>query len=368
MKITIFIGLVFLILSCLGYFYFFREEQSIQPLMVRTVNVKYGAFTASTLGRGKIVVRKKEQLVSLVDGVVIDRGTSIGQFISEGEIIAFVRLNGPELRQKKREFEYALLDLKILNEQVLHSEELYKAKAISERELKELKIRKYKQEKYVQNLREEISDKPIKCSFSGMVIEKSFQDGDNIRAGTPLALIADTSSFAVEILVDQHQIPFIRLDQYVQYESKIFNGYRWGKVVEIARSAVDMKSNQYGTMSSEPEFTILASIKTKLYDNILIGAQVESRFIMEEKEGVLSIPIEAIIYRNDTTLVFVTSKGRARKKVVKTGLTNDRSIELIDGLTKWDSVITTGNLDVEDGSYIISNQIGQVNDKSNLPN
>ena len=205
-------------------------------MVVRVEPVRQGKFIASTLGQGKLIARKKEQLVSLIGGVIIDKNLSVGQFLQEGSEIAVLRLLEPELRKKKQELEYALLDLDILKGQVQQSEDLLKVKAISERELKELKIRNYKQEKFVQELREEVSNKPILISLSGLLVEKFFHDGDRVNAGAALAVMVDTSSFAVEILVGQHQIPFIHLGQRVEFSSQTFQGNRLGTVLELPRN------------------------------------------------------------------------------------------------------------------------------------
>ena len=54
---------------------------------------------------------------------------------------------------------------------------------------------------------------------------------------------------------------------------------------------------------------------------------------------------------------FISSNGIAKKQLVQTGLSNDKFIEINNGLTAEDTVITTGNLDVEDGTPISNSTI-----------
>ncbi|MHB8338667.1 MAG: efflux RND transporter periplasmic adaptor subunit [Ignavibacteriaceae bacterium] len=356
MKSIIIIGILLIILSSVGYFYFSGDGKNLKPIEVHVTPVQRGTFMASTLGTGKLIARRKEQLVSMISGIVIDKGKSVGQFLPKGTVVAKVRLLEPDLRKKQRDLEYALLDLGILKEQVQQSEDLIKAKAISEVEVKELKIRKYKQEKQVQDLRQEASDYLVQTSFNGMLVAKFFDNGDHISEGTTLATIVDTSSYAVEVLVGQHQILSIKLGQRVQFTSQTFQGERWGKVLEITRSANNSQSNQLGNGETEPQFRILANIETLPFDNMFLGSQIDARFIIEVKRQALFIPMEAILYRNDTTMVYILSCGLAQKRIVKPGLSNDQFIEIVDGLTPKDTVVTLGNLDIKDGDSITIDQ------------
>jgi len=351
----IIIGLLVILLGSAGYFYFFAERQGPAPVPVKLFPVQQGRFTASVLAHGKFIARKKESLASPIAGVVHDKGFMLGQFLSKGSVVASISLLETEMLKKQQDFEFAKIDLEILNEQFQQSEELLHAKAVSEREFKELKIRKYKQEKLVQNLQDELSDKRIRTGFNGVLVEKLFRDGDRVSAGAVLCTIVDPRSFAVEVTVPQHIIADVKVGQRVQYSSETFRGERWGTVLEIARVA-DKQSSQYGSQygpaSAEPEFTVVATIEHSTFENFLLGSKVDARFVLAEKLTAVFVPSEAILYRNDTTAVFIASNGTARRQYVILGLANDRFVEIRNGVHPGDTVITVGNLDVEEGNVI----------------
>lgn len=322
-----------------------------------------GKFIASILAQGKLIARKKEQLISTTEGTISDCGFSAGQFLKAGTVVATVRLLKPDMYKKKEDLENELLDLDILKEQVRQSETLLKAKAIPEMELKELKIRQYKQEKLVEDTRKEISDDSIKTDFSGLLVEKAFNDGDRVNAGTTIATIVDTGSYAVKIKVDQHQIFLVHPDQTVEYSSPAFLRSRYGKVLEIEREANNNNQNiQSSAGGVEPQFTVLASFNSSHNDNLFLGSFIDSRFILQEKNNTIYIPLEAVLYRNNSTVVFIQDKNIAHLRYIKTGLSNDRYVEVISGLYPEDTVITTGNLDLKDGELITCSRLKKLHD------
>jgi len=79
--------------------------------------------------------------------------------------------------------------------------------------------------------------------------------------------------------------------------------------------------------------------------------------ISNVKKDVLAVSISAVTIRSDTTsgkrdfknknlnqksfeVVFVNDNGKARLKVVETGIQDDENIEIIKGLKEGDEVIT----------------------------
>ena len=111
--------------------------------------------------------------------------------------------------------------------------------------------------------------------------------------------------------------------------------------------------------SDEPFEGVISSISpaansmTKLYpvemyiDNpdhiIKPGMFVSLRLVLQGKQDVIVLPINAVIDRNSETYVFVVGEDNmAHKTLVKTGLYNEASIEIVEGLSHGDRVVVVG--------------------------
>jgi RND family efflux transporter MFP subunit len=354
-------GLLFILLSGVGYFYFFHRPKSSSPVPVEITPVQTGKFTSGFIAYGKLFARKKEEVVSLTSGIINDRYFVPGQILERETILATVSPSEPERSKKAQDLEFALLDLQILEEQFEQSKHLLEAKAISEREHKELTIRKYKQQKYVEKLRKELAPQPVETVAGGLLAEKKFRDGDRVAAGAVLAVIVDTASFAVDISVPQQNIAEVRIGQTVQFTPTVLGAEVWGNVLELARMA-HQPAQQFGPTETEPEFRVIATIEGLGANKVLLGSQVEARFLGEEVSNALFVPIESILLRINQSIVFRFSNGIAKRTNVITGLWNGRFVEIREGLSHGDTVITKGNLDVEDGTPVTLSEKVEMHD------
>ncbi len=173
-------------------------------------------------------------------------------------------------------------------------------------------------------------------------------------------LIGDTADMwhpdtALRLASDfpQHLIADVKMGQEVEYSSDVFSGKFFGKVIELPVIADQQSTQQSGMAATEPQFTVTATI-SGFRNTPLIGSSVEGAFILAVKEKTLFIPEDAVMFRSDRPVVFISSSGHALARVVKLGLTNRNSVEIRSGLTKADTVVTSGNIDLSDGDRITS--------------
>lgn len=350
-------GVLFITLLSITFFYFLIPKREQNRIVVKAEPVRNGSFISSISAKGKLSSSKKEKIIAPITGIITYCDVKSGQFVQKGKKLASLRLPGQEIYKIKQNLEFAKMDLEILSEQFENKLILLKAKAVSEKEVKEIRIQKYKQEKIVENYIEELKDKPIIAPISGLMVEKNYQDGDIVSAGTVICTLIDTSSYIVESEISQEHIPFIYKAQPVRYESEIFPVIYEGVVLEVSNISNNRNDNS-SQKGFSPKFKVISSIYIPKDVNPFIGAVVETDFILSKKDNALFIPIESVLFRKDKPIVFIIKNDKAFLKEVKLGGSNSRFVEILSGLHKKDSVITLGNTDLEDGSLIISKASG----------
>src|SRR6056297_1484246 len=82
------------------------------------------------------------------------------------------------------------------------------------------------------------------------------------------------------------------------------------------------------------------------------GFSVYLRVIEWEKDEVLQIPLSALFRQGGEWAVFVAEDRTARLRTIRTGRTNDHSVEIIHGLSDLDQVLMHPNERIEDGTHI----------------
>lgn len=131
-----------------------------------------------------------------------------------------------------------------------------------------------------------------------------------------------------------------------------------GNIVQVTVPTVS-KDSFRGTIdnispSSDPK-THLYPIKV-LVDNaaglIKPGMFVKVELTTEEKADVMAVKSEAVVLKNDKTIVYVVEGDKAVVKEVVTGLDTGVNIEILEGLNQGDKVIIKGQTLVADGHKV----------------
>lgn len=196
--------------------------------------------------------------------------------------------------------------------------------------------------------------------------------GTQQMAGTEILRVANLNNMEVEVDVNENDIvkinvgdsANIEVDAYLKKEFK-------GIVTSISNSASDAISADQVT-----NFKVKVRILKESYQDLIAGkpenfspfrpgmtATVD--IITKRKENVLAVPISSVVIKSDTAAivlaevkeedekakvvtptsskklecVFVKEGGKAKIRIIKTGIQDDTSIEVVEGLKKGETII-----------------------------
>lgn len=186
--------------------------------------------------------------------------------------------------------------------------------------------------------------------------------GTQQMTGTEIMRIANLDQMEVEVDVNENDIIKIGIGDEANIEvdaylKKTFKG-------EV--TAISNASSLTTTADQVTNFKVKVRILRDSYKDLLEGKAANySPFrpgmtatvdiITRKKENVLAIPISAVVVKTDTSAnakiedsnfskekfecVFVDNNGKAKIKIIKTGIQDDTNIEVKSGLKKGDKII-----------------------------
>ena len=210
--------------------------------------------------------------------------------------------------------------------------------------------------------------------------------GSSMMAGTEMMRIADMSKIEVRVDVGENDIPKVHLGDSATIEVDAFSGRKFtGLVTQIASSNNGAASqNALSTSSTDvTNYKVYIRLNPDSYKDLINttkkknfpfkpGMSASADIQTKTRANVLSIPINAVTTRekNDSTgnnnntatktennqadvadinsgdsdldeVVFILqADGTVKKEIVKTGIQDINSIEVLDGLKGGDEVIT----------------------------
>ncbi len=203
-------------------------------------------------------------------------------------------------------------------------------------ELQKLKIDQANSD--ISSKQKELSDMYVYAPISGTLVAQNVNAGDDLSsisldANTVDARIVDYSSMNVIIPVDEMDVSKLQTGQSVIITSDAVEGKTFkGVIADIA----DEGKAENGVSTFDVKVTLDKTPELKA------GMTANADIILEKKDNVLLVPIEALKYEGRNA--FVTKVGSDKPVKVETGLTNENYAEVTSGLKEGDEVeVTAGN-------------------------
>ncbi|MDD3297126.1 MAG: efflux RND transporter periplasmic adaptor subunit [Candidatus Omnitrophica bacterium] len=175
---------------------------------------------------------------------------------------------------------------------------------------------------------------PVMSPINGEVIVRSVEPGQTVTTSDDILVLSDRLIVSAQFdetdigRVKVGQNALITLDAYPDVKIK-------GEVDHIAyESEVVNNVNIYN----------VDIVPKNVPDFFRSGMSVDTEVIEREHKDVLTIPLEAVFYRQEKAFVKVknVSGGSIQERAITTGLSDEKSVEVTTGLNSGDVLIVQG--------------------------
>jgi membrane fusion protein, heavy metal efflux system len=325
------------------------------PLKIVQPELRTRTAVLETTGK---VQFNEEQLVRVnapVTGRVLEVLARPGEAVEPGHRLLV--LDSPDLGQAKSDYAKAVSDLQRSEKAIKLARELFEIKATAEKDLREAENDYNKalaeRERAASRLRtlgvklEQLKDIAARADATttitvtaprgGIVVERNISPGQVVAYGqsdTPVSLfvIANLSSMWVLADIYEPDVPRVHLGQTVRVTLPCCPQDRYaGKVTNIGAS-IDKDSRTLKVRAVVPNTA--GSLKAEMFVKVVIDTG---------SSQVLTVP-QSAIQRIDGNTFVLAPKGKDsyERRPVKVGAEFDGAVEILEGLTPQDLVVTSG--------------------------
>ncbi len=212
-----------------------------------------------------------------------------------------------------------------------------------------------------------LSKTTMSSPIEGTVIELSREVGERVRGSDfsedVVMTIAALAAMEVKIEVGEHEVVHLRPGQKAEIVVDALEGQTFdGEVVEIAQKALIKNAGTDAEVTSFPITVALGSRPPK----VMPGMSAEVRIAAETRDSAVVVPVQAVTVRAEKSLpdavapvegaaTVLTAKRRAETlakvvfvvdgemkvhvRRVRTGISSDTDIEIVEGLAAGDKVV-----------------------------
>ena len=368
---------------------YFKQTGSSADVSVNIESAKIEEIKSSILASGTLIYKEQIELRSEVIGQVSEMLVEEGDRVIKDQVLmrldprtfnadveqqqAYVRIQTIAIERQKQELKNItskwqrnknLFERKIIGQDAFELiENQYALARIDLRSREEgLTQAQATLDKAMDRLEKTVFRSPIDGIATSVDIklgETAISGTTNI-AGSNLITVADPSSILVEVLVDEADIANIEIDQSadvfaVAYPDQALKG----TVQSIATSA------KRSTYRQGLSFTVKILLEVTADIDIRPGMSCRAEIFTKIKQGTIAVPIEAIVFEDgddessdvdteqesdsisvrvsdnisSTSHVFLLIDGKAVKRDVELGISNDRLQEITSGLAVDETVV-----------------------------
>ncbi len=295
------------------------------------------AFTVSS----EVISYKRVYVASRLSGLIDEVHFEEGDYVHKGDIMA--RL---DVRQHEVELKRAVATLNEARDVYERTSTLYETDAVTRAELLTARRDLETAESDVELLELFLEYGEITAPMSAIVTARLVEVGNNISVNERMFTIADPDLLVIRPGVSELNLAGLEEGQPVEIRLDVYPDRTFSGTIRRIFPNVDAE-------------TRLFTVEVELIEQedkpvVRPGYLARVRFAADERRGVISVPSESVVRRNDTSYLFVLNEdeNRVTQTEVEVGVQRDGYAEILSGIEEGTRV-AAANLDaLEDGSGI----------------
>jgi HlyD family secretion protein len=244
----------------------------------------------------------------------------------------------------KKDFDNADTECTVCEAQLVSSKErLKQLREGARREEREASRAKLKEmEAVLLQEQTRLQNTTITVPFSGEITHKYVDAGALVSPSTPLVTLVHTETLKVMANVLEKDISLVKLGMKVRIQTEAFPDRSFdGRIIRM-NSALDTATRTLQTEIHIPNAGKM--LRPGMFAKIEIA--------LSNRIGTLTIPKVALVEDEKDRVVFVVENNQALRKSILTGIEQDETVEVLQGLREGDRIVTKGQGSLKDHSVV----------------
>jgi HlyD family secretion protein/macrolide-specific efflux system membrane fusion protein len=350
-KIKTAIALVVLIAAGVyGYQYYQGQQKAKKAAAVETTPVVRMNLKSTVSATGTIKPVNSVEVSSKVTARIKDVLVKENDTVTAGQTIA--TLDATDYTEKRNQAQYKVANTKAKYERAQY---LYSIGADTQEQLEDAKMNYDTAVSSLAESQSNMNEMTIVAPMSGVVVGEPQTPGTMAVQGTSnptvIMRIADMSSKQILAKIDETDIGSVKVGQTATFTVDSFNGKTF--TARVSKISQTDTSNSWNINTSSSSSSSSSSSASVIYyyvtldvddpDNMLLPAMTARVEInTAEKNDALVVPLSTLKTDAKGSYVIVKNEdGTQENRYVSTGIYSDEYVEILDGLSEGEQVVST---------------------------
>lgn len=333
-------------------FVFLWKKSQPKEVQYAEVQVEQGDISRTTVITGKIEPRDEVNIKPQISGIICELCKQAGDMVSEGDVIAKVKVI-PDMGQlASAESRVRLADMNLRQAQTDYKREkaLYDQRLVAAEEMdkQSQQLRQAKEElaaaeEALQVVRDgytkagaKQSSTLVRSTISGLILDIPVKVGNSVilantmNDGTTIATVANMHDLIFRGNIDESEVGRLRQGMPMKITIGALQDMSFDASIEyIAPKATEVNGAN--------QFEIKAAVDAKGKE-IRSGYGANAQIILEGVKGVTMVRESTIEFSGDSAFVYLPKDKGYERRQVRTGMSDGVNIEITKGLRPGDKV------------------------------
>ncbi len=306
-----------------------KSDRAKRPVTVNAVPAVEATIEDRVTAVGSLLAAQSVSLAPEVDGRVVEIGAKDGQAVLANDLLFRLddSVTEAELAQSEAELGLARADLK-------RARNLAKNSFVSERSREEAAANVKVLRAKLQVVRARLAKARIRAPFDGQLGLIKVNLGEYVKSGAALVRLDDLSSLKLDLRVPERLLARVRTGQTIRVTFDAYPEREFVAAVETIDTAIDSVGR-----------SLIVRGRLANPDRLLRpGMFARARLVLGARDTAVMVPEESVLASAKGQYVFAVRDGKAQRQMVKTGIRQGGRIEIVDGVSAGELVVTAGQV------------------------
>ena len=322
-----------------------KQETEVKEVARQVDKINVNVITAARenintdySANGTFIPKQEMNQSADIAGRVVSVFVKEGSRVGAGQVLATIKRDAIEvdMTQAKNNLQNAIID----NQRY---ENAFKTGGVTKQQVDNSRLQLKNAQAAVRAQGVRVNDTSVRAGISGTINKRMVEPGAVVATGTALFEIVNINSLKLSVLVDESQVGRIQIGQEVAINVNVLPDENFGGRISFIAPKSDASLN----FPVEIEVSNNGRLKAGMYATALFKTNNGA-----ETQNMLTIPAESFVNGVSSGQVFIVNNGVAKLIKVQTGKVYGDKVQIISGLNGGEQVITSGQINLENGSKI----------------
>ncbi|MEM8524756.1 MAG: efflux RND transporter periplasmic adaptor subunit [Bacteroidota bacterium] len=314
-----------------------------KPITVKVQPIEVGTFPLQTTTNGTLQARQKLEIKLEMGGKIIELPLREGQAVKKGELL--LQLDDQALQLQLEQYQLALEEAEVNKADLLiaNGGQAFVDTSVSAQKLKLVNtLSGYNKSKHaIKQAEHELSKVNIHAPFSGIIADVKVQAEQQVSGGETVCTLLDPNSFeAVFTLLEQDATRVKKGESVKIFPLSLPEQTLTGRI-----TAINPIVDEQGLVTV---YARLNNSRRSLFEGMNVKVVIERPVYQQ-----LIVPKSAVVLRSGKAVVFTYEEPLAKWNYVTVAHENDVSAAISEGLSKTDTIIYIGNLNLDHDAQVV---------------